>query len=187
MPPSSRLFRGLLLLMAGLHLSGCATVGSWFRSAGTYAVAAPSDLELRGRGEVHGTLLLTPSLSNVMMEGREPPKVLGLPTRVVVEPLGLSVATDPAGKFVLPHLEPGSYHIAFQDPGGREIWTEFDVAPDQRLEVVVWVQWDGLRTGYMSDGTPPGAMFPGASGYSPISSGSRESSRGGRGGSGGGA
>lgn len=183
MPHSFHFSRLLALFLAPAILSGCATLQSWFRSAGTYAVAAPSEAQLNGRSEVLGTLFLTPTLSNVMMEGREPPLVMGLPTDVVVEPLGLSVPTGPDGSFALPHLEPGSYHIAFRDPGGREIWTEFEVAPDQRLEVVVWIQWDGARSRAMSVGSSPHAMFPGASGYYSVSSGSRDSDRGGRGGS----
>ncbi len=186
MPPSLDSSRSLALLLALLIPAGCATVQSWFRSAGTYAVAAPSAIDLNGRSEVHGTLYLTPSLTNVMMEGRGPPQVTGLPTKVAVEPLGLSVATDPGGKFVLPHLEPGSYQIVFQDPEGREIWTAFEVEENQRLDVVVWVQWNGPGVGTMMEGTPPRGMFPGAGGYFPVSSGSRASDRARGGGSSGG-
>ena len=118
------------------------------------------------------------------MEGRDPPPVAGLQTTVAVEPLGLAVETAPDGTFVLPHLDPGAYHLAFADPDGREIWTEFTVEGDQRLEVVVWIQWGEDGQFHMSEGTTPFGMYPGANGAYAISSGS--SGRASRGGSGGG-
>jgi len=185
---SLRFLRCVALVALPLLLQGCATVRSWVRSAGTYAVAAETPTPLNGRGEVHGNLFLTSTLSRVMMQGLGPPKVAAFPTTVIVEPLGLSVETDPDGRFTLPHLDPGEYSIAFQDPGGREIWTEFVLEPDQRLDVAVWVQWGGPGAGQMSEGTPALGMFPGAHGWGAVQSGdsgTRGGKRGG-GGSGGG-
>jgi hypothetical protein len=180
---------GLTLLAGSLALlQGCATLQSWFKSAGTYAVAAPTSSDLSGQGEVHGTLYLTPAPPNVMMEGREPPPVAGLLTTVAVEPVGLAIVTDPQGQLVLPGLEPGEYRLAFSDPDDREIWVEFAVEAGQRLDVVVWVQWDGPTQGRMSEGTTPMGMFPGAGGFYGLSSGDSGRSSGGErgGGSGGG-
>jgi hypothetical protein len=188
--PSRRLrfrqFLGLGLFVSPLVLTSCATVQSWFRSAGTYAVAAPEAKDLNGRGEVKGALYLTPALSDVMMEGRGTPVAQGLQVPVTVEPLGLEVQTDGSGQFVLPHLDPGDYHITFSDPGGRTIWADFAVAANQSLTVQVWIQWDRLRQGYMSEGTYPTAMYPGAHGAYGISSGSYDRSGSGTKGGGGG-
>ncbi len=182
--PSRPITACLVLLACGQFLLGCAGLQSLFRSAGTYAVARPTPTELGGRGEVHGSILLTSALGSVMMEGRDPPPVAGLQTTVAVEPLGLAVETSSDGTFVLPHLDPGAYHLAFADPDGREIWTEFNVEEDQRLEVVVWIQWGDDGQFHMSEGTTPFGMYPGASGAYAISSGS--SGRASRGKSGGG-
>jgi hypothetical protein len=184
--PSVRRFLAMGLLASPLVLTNCATLRSWFRSAGTYAVAAPEAKDLNGRGEVQGALYLTPALSDVMMEGRGTPVARGLQTPVTVEPLGLEVETDVLGEFVLPHLDPGDYHITFSDPGGRTIWADFAVAADQSLTIQVWVQWDSLRQGYMSEGTYPTAMYPGANGAYSISSGSSGGGRSGSGDKGGG-
>lgn len=181
---SVRHSRVAVLLALFLPLQGCATLRSWFRSAGTYALAAPSPAALDGRGEVHGHLYLTPSLSDVMMEGRQPRSVSALRTTVAVSPVGLELETDHTGRFVLSQLEPGDYSIAFQSPGGREIWAAFEVEADQRLDVVVWVQWGGAGENSWSEGTTPMGMFPGAGGAYGISSGSSDRSSGGRGRSG---
>jgi len=167
-----RSYRSLALLALPFLLPGCATLQSWFRSAGTYAVAAPTPAELGGRGEVRGTLFLTTALGNVMMEGRDPPPVAGLFTRVDVEPSGMSVETDWDGRFTLADLEPGDYRLAFSDPEGREIWVEFQVQPDQHLDVAVWIQWGGADQRHMSEGTTPQGMFPGYQAFYGISSGS---------------
>jgi len=167
-----------VLFALPLLLPGCATLQSWFRSAGTYAVAAPTTAEMDGRSEVRGTLLLTSALGNVMMEGRDPPPVAGLLTTVTVEPSGLSVVTDQDGRFALPDLDPGGYRLAFSDPGGREIWVEFQVEPDQLLDVAVWIQWGGTDQRHMSEGTTPQGMFPGHAAFYGISSGSSERSSG---------
>ena len=167
-----RSHRPLALLALPFLLPGCATLQSWFRSAGTYAVAAPTPAALGGRGEVRGTLFLTTALGNVMMEGRDPPPVAALLTEVKVEPSGWSVQTDQEGRFALSDLEPGDYRLAFSDPEGREIWVEFQVQPDQHLDVAVWVQWGGADQRHMSEGTTPQGMFPGHQAFDGISSGS---------------
>ena len=177
--------------MAGLFLStglltGCAAFPNWFMGAGTYAVATSEEMELGGRGQVHGTLMVADRLSEVMMDtGKGFPPSLPIRTRVTVQPTGLELETDAQGQFVLPHLEPGSYSIAFTEPAGREIWARFQVNADERLLVMVWVQRDGAYGINSPDGTPPRSMFPGTHAYAPIESGYHRSS-GGRGGSGGG-
>ena len=76
-----------------------------------------------------------------------------------VEGLGLEVTTDEAGAFTLPYLEPGSYTISFTAPGEREIWAQFDVQANQRLDVIVWIQGEVDRWGTESS---PFSMTPGA-------------------------
>ena len=64
----------------------------------------------------------------------------------------------------------------------------YAVAADQRLDVMVWVQWGAPGQNRVSEGTTPLGMYRGVAGAYGISSGSSRGSseRGGRGGGGGG-
>ena len=173
---TARPFHILLLV---LLVSGCASIASALRGAGTYAVAAPLEADLGGRGEIVGHILITSKLSEVMMDTGKPlPPSRGLETNVRVEALGIEIPTDPQGEFTLAHLEPGPYTIAFDAPGNREIWTEVDVEPNQRLDVVVWIQSENPTRGTEST---PYTMMPGAQ-YEGLNVQSGRSSRSGRGG-----